>query len=180
MRNIEIKARLADIHKAEAVAQRLAGPSPHARLHQIDTYFKVRSGRLKLRESSGDKPGAQLVFYRREDHTGPKRSDYELISVPDPAPLKSTLTSALGVFVIVEKDRTIYLYKNVRIHLDKVAGLGAFLEFEAVMPDGAPDEEGHRLLDSLMREFSIAPEDLIDGSYSDMLMKTPKKPRRSS
>jgi predicted adenylyl cyclase CyaB len=180
MRNIEIKARLKDIAEAEAVAQRLAGPSPHAHLHQIDTYFKVRSGRLKLRESSGDKPGAELLFYRREDHAGPKRSNYELIPVPDPALLKSVLASALGISVVVEKDRTVYLYKNVRIHLDKVTRLGSFLEFEAVMPDGTPDEEGKHLLQSLLQEFSVAPEDLIDGSYSDMLMKTPKKPRHSS
>ena len=50
------------------------------------------------------------------------------------------LAAALGIRTVVRKQRTVYLHKNVRIHLDAVDGLGTFLEFEAVMPDGAPDQ----------------------------------------
>jgi predicted adenylyl cyclase CyaB len=79
------------------------------------------------------------------------------------------LTDALGVLTVVDKRRTVFLYQNVRIHLDRVEGLGMFLEFEAVMPEGTPDEEGELLVRELMAEFSIREEDLIQVSYSDLL-----------
>jgi adenylate cyclase, class 2 len=60
-------------------------------------------------------------------------------------------------------------FQNVRIHLDEVEGLGAFLEFEAVMPDGIPDSSGQSQLHKLMRDFSINEEDLIEDSYCNML-----------
>ena len=56
--------------------------------------------------------------------------------IAEPALLKAALTAALGVRRVVDKRREIFLADNVRIHLDDVAGLGTFLEFEAVL-DGA-------------------------------------------
>ncbi len=167
MRNVEIKTRLIDLSAAEAVARRLAGPEPHARLHQVDTYFRVPEGRLKLRETEG--AGAELVFYRRPDSSGPRRCDYEIAPVQDPAALKRLLASAFGARAIVNKRRTVYLYRGVRIHLDRVKGLGDFLEFEAVMPEGVPDSEGEALVREMVEEFSIRPEDLIGESYADMV-----------
>ena len=38
------------------------------------------------------------------------------------------LAEALGVRSVVRKRREIYLYHNVRIHLDEVCDLGRFLE----------------------------------------------------
>lgn len=172
MRNIELKARTTDLEKAESVARRLAGDAPHATLRQVDTYFNTREGRLKLREETGHNAANNLIFYKRPDTAGPKRSEYDLIPIADPPVLRRALTTALGVAVVVEKQRTVYLWKNVRIHLDMVAGLGSFIEFEAVMPDGAPDEEGEGLVRFLMEEFAIAAVDLIQCSYSDMLFKT--------
>lgn len=171
MRNIELKAKLADIGVAEVIARELAGAEPHAVLRQEDTYFNSREGRLKLREETGHNPANNLVYYIRPDESGPKRSEYDLIPVPDPPALKKALTSAMGVLVVVEKNRTVYLWKNVRIHLDVVTGLGSFIEFEAVMPDGAPDEEGAQLVRFLIEKFSITPADLIHHSYSDLLME---------
>lgn len=166
MRNIELKARLADLEAARAVATRIATDRPGVQ-QQVDTYFHCRQGRLKLREIDGR--AAQLIWYARPDQAEPKACDYVLVSVADPAPLKAALAAALGVRVVVRKRREILLYHNVRIHLDEVAGLGSFLEFEAVVAPGIDDAAGRTQLDELMREFSIAPADLLTKSYAEML-----------
>jgi adenylate cyclase, class 2 len=169
MRNIEIKARLSDIAESKKVAERLAGARLYTQLRQVDTYFKAANGRLKLREEEGGNAKNVLIYYRRPDQSGPKRSDYELIATDSPAELKRALSNAIGVRVVVKKQRTVFLCENVRIHLDEVDGLGAFLEFEAVMPDGTPDSAGEAQLRELMQAFSINKEDLIEDSYSDLL-----------
>ncbi len=179
MRNIEIKARLKNPSESRAVAERLCGPRPHAELRQVDTYFNVPNGRLKLREEEGDGAKNVLIFYRRPDQTGPKRSLYDLAPTNSPTELKHALTGALGIRVIVSKRRTVFLHENVRIHLDEVEGLGAFLEFEAVMADGVPDGAGQAQLQKLMREFSISEEDLFEDSYSDMIERNNDSDRRN-
>ena len=57
--------------------------------------------------------------------------------------LKALLTEMLGVHRIVKKCREIWLHENVRIHLDAVEGLGAFMELEAVY-DGSPAAEAEQ------------------------------------
>ncbi len=165
-RNIELKARLHDPDAARAVAERLCPGAPQIE-RQIDTYFLSRHGRLKLREITGR--GAWLVTYERPDRIEAKASDYLLVPVTDPAGLKSALSQALGILGVVSKLRHIYLYQNVRIHLDAVEGNGHFLEFEAVLADGLDDAAGERQVAELRREFGLAEADLLAGSYSDML-----------
>jgi predicted adenylyl cyclase CyaB len=166
-RNIELKARVQDPATATAVAERLCGRVTKIE-RQIDTYFHCPNGRLKLREIDGHK--AELIWYQRPDQAEPKASDYVLVPIPDPTGLKHALGLALGVRGIIGKLRRIYLYKNVRIHLDNVDVEGFFLEFEAVLSDDANVDESERLVAELRREFGIAPADLLAGSYGDMLV----------
>src|SRR5690606_29244467 len=120
-------------------------------IHQIDTYFPVPSGRLKLREAE---PGVtELVHYHRQDVAGPRGCDYQLELV-SPS-IKSMLTDALGVLVVVDKVRTLFLWKNVRIHLDTVQDLGTFIEFEAVLDDKCDDADGMEKLKFLIDVFEI-------------------------
>jgi len=165
--NLEIKARCGDLAAARGVAQRLA--TRHVGLdQQVDTYFCTRAGRLKLRESSLE--GGQLVPYLRPDARGPKRADYQVIPVADTAGLKALLSEMLGVHRVVRKQREIFLHENVRIHLDRVDGLGEFVELEAVF-DGssAAEAEQQGKVDFLMKELDIAPGDLLATSYEGML-----------
>jgi predicted adenylyl cyclase CyaB len=164
-RNIELKARLASLTAARGVAQRLA-TGRLADQRQVDTYFVCRRGRLKLREVVGQQ--AQLIWYERPDEDGPKLCQYRLIPIDQPAALKEALSAALGVRVMVDKYREIYLYHNVRIHLDRVAGLGTYLEFEAVLDSTADAETSQAHLAYLRQQFSIADQDLIEGSYADL------------
>lgn len=166
MRNIELKARLADLDEARRIAQSLATKTLGAQ-DQTDTYFHCSNGRLKLRQI--EHSPAHLVWYQRPDEEGPKASDYRLVPVANPETLKAALKDAYGIWCIVRKHREIYLHHNVRIHLDVVEGLGSFLEFEAVLSSDMDDDHGQKQLQELSRRFSISDADLLAGSYSDLL-----------
>ncbi len=166
MRNIELKARLGDLESARRVAARIATETLGVQ-EQVDTYFTCGHGRLKLREI--DDVSAQLVGYARADRPEPKASDYQLVPIADPEALKAALTATLGVRCVVRKRREIFLYHNVRIHLDEVAGLGTFLEFEAVLGPDVDDSTGQAQLQELSAIFALNPADLLSGSYADMI-----------
>jgi predicted adenylyl cyclase CyaB len=165
--NLEIKARCADLDAARARALAL-GARPVGVDRQLDTYFRTAAGRLKLRESQLS--GGQLVPYLRPDIPGPRRADYRVVPVEDPESLKALLSAILHVHRVVEKQREIWLLDNVRIHLDRVAGLGAFLELEAVF-DGSPAAEAaeRQKLERLMGALGIRDPDLVDGSYEGLI-----------
>ncbi len=166
MINIEIKARYPNHVQARTHLERLQARRAGIE-HQRDTYFVVPTGRLKLRERDGG-PN-QLVYYERPNQAGPKRSDYELVPVEDSAAIGALLARALGAWVVVDKRRDVWLLDNVRIHLDDVQDLGAFLEFEAVCEDEEVSAE-YEKLHTLMDALGIEQQDLIEGSYSDLLL----------
>ncbi|MEZ6072859.1 MAG: class IV adenylate cyclase [Pirellulales bacterium] len=170
-RNLELKAQLTHAAEAPGRAAQLATDTLPGE-KQTDTYFHVRSGRLKLREieRAEGTPRAQLIAYSRPDRPDCRESRYRLAPVSDPAELKQALAETLGVLVVVEKRRQIFLHHNVRIHLDLVAGLGEFIEFEAVMGPQDEPADSRRLLDELQRHFQIAAADLVATSYSDLLI----------
>jgi homotetrameric cytidine deaminase len=161
-RNLEIKAR--DPDPARSLERALAlGAEDRGEIFQRDTYFARASGRLKLREQT---PGdAELIQYRRPDESGPRVSDYRI--VPAPEGLGAVLDAALGTLAVVEKRRRLLIADGVRIHLDRVEGLGEFVELEAV---GQTDPAA---IDRLRAGLGIADEDLVAGSYSDLLLDTP-------
>jgi predicted adenylyl cyclase CyaB len=166
-RNVELKARLADLAAVRKIAQRLATANLGIQ-QQTDTYFHCRHGRLKLREIAGQP--AQLIPYRRPDCAGAKGSEYRLVEVPNAIGLKQALTAALGVLAVVDKVREVFLVENVRIHLDEVAGLGKFIEFEAVLTATVDESVGQSQVAQLQRDFGIRDSDLVSGSYSDLLL----------
>jgi predicted adenylyl cyclase CyaB len=170
MPNIEIKARYSDLAQARRIAKQLKARFV-GRAKQVDTFYKVSQGRLKLRESS--LKGAELIPYVRPNVRGPKTSQYVVLPVTDPTKTKLLFKGLLGVEGVVEKTRDLFLLGNVRIHLDQVRGLGNFLEFEAVMPkDSAKIRRAEtRKVEKLLKIFQVSPKDMIDISYRDMLKR---------
>ena len=164
--NIELKARIASLPAAQEVAHAVADQRLPDQ-HQIDTYFRCQSGRLKLREIVGER--AELIAYDRPDQKGAKASHYYLVPVHSPEALKEALTTTLGVRAVVDKQREIYLHKNVRVHLDRVNGLGTFLEFEAVLGGAYDEVRSTEFVRVLRGRFNVQDSDLIDHSYGDML-----------
>lgn len=163
-RNIELKARLRDPATAQAIAERLTGAPGELQI-QTDTYFHCREGRLKIRQIEG-RP-AQLIWYARADRPEARASDYRLIELSAAAAVIAALQAALGVRGVVRKRRLIYLYRNVRIHLDDVAGAGSFLEFEAVISSPAEELVAPELLAELAQCFGLEANDILTGSYGD-------------
>ena len=169
--NVEFKARCANLkhvrlvlkdHQAEYKGQD----------RQRDTYFHAPHGRLKLREGSIENA---LIYYEREGISAPKDSIVNLVDLQARSPmiktLKQLLTQAFGVLVVVDKFREIYFVGNVKIHLDQVKDLGAFVEIEAM--DGNGDigrEHLEQQCQHYILEFGIRPEQLVSCSYSDMLL----------
>ena len=175
--NVGIKARCADLAPARAtllgMGARMVGPD-----RQVDTYFRVPNGRLKLRQGLIEN---NVIFYAREDHAGPKRSDVILYGTRPDSDLKALLTAALGTLVAVEKRREIYFVavdgigldgiENVKVHLDHVEGLGGFVEIEAIDLDGSIGPERLRAqCERLMVRLGIRDADLVAKSYSDLLL----------
>ena len=170
MKNIEIKAYINNMEDAERIAATITEGTPPIKLYQIDTYFNVPRGRLKLRENERGGMASELIYYLRPNKSGPKTSDYLIIEVQNSAELKKLLTSALGIRVIVKKERTVFFFRNVRIHLDEIEKLGTFLEFEEVLAEGSSQPGQDDLIGQLMQRFSIKREDLIKGSYCDLIV----------
>ena len=167
-RNVELKAKYEDLEQARTLATAL-GARFLGVLHQRDTYFAVPKGRLKLRET--EKEEAVLIWYDRPNRTDSRLSRYHLVPVQEPDWLKQTLKAALGLRTIVEKKRELYQYRNVRIHLDQVQGLGNFLEFEAVLEPQHRESHGHSLLADLRQLFEISEDDLLAQSYSELMLQ---------
>lgn len=170
-RNIELKAKCPDLARARAAALRL-GARDAGMIEQADTYFHCTAGRLKLRETTGRL--SELIAYARPDQAEVRTSAYHLALVEEPGPLKQSLASALGVRVVVMKRRHLLLWHNVRIHLDEVAGLGTFVEFEAVLTPTETENEGEdepasqARLATLSDALGILPGDRISTSYGDL------------
>lgn len=138
--------------------------------HQIDTYFAVSKGRLKLREGSIEN---NLIFYERNDNAGPKQSAITFSPIEKGSSIRAVLEKALGVRIVVDKHREIYFIGNVKFHLDKVEGLGMFMEIEAIDWDGKIGANKLReQCEYYAKELGIAKTDLVVGSYSDLLLQT--------
>ena len=171
-RNVELKARDAD---PEATLRRALelGASDEGVLRQRDTYFGRARGRLKLREQEGGRgPIAQLIAYHRPDDAQARTSAYRIVDVADPDALRDALDAALGTRVVVDKRRHLLLYENVRIHIDDVDGLGAFVELEGV---AAPESDltlEHELVEHLRAELGLG--EPVPVSYSDLLLDEPR------
>ena len=173
--NIEIKAGCKNPEKIrEILKQRNADFKGIDR--QTDTYFKVPKGRLKLREGNIEN---NLIHYLRDDKSGPKQSDVTLFRSDKNSNLKTLLLNALEILIVVKKKREIYFIENVKFHIDEVERLGNFIEIEAI------DENGEFGKEKLIRQcnrylelFQIKSCDLLEKSYSDMLLKIGKNNRK--
>jgi len=165
--NIEIKARC---QNADYIRQILNEQNADFKGedHQIDTYFHCQNGRLKLREGTIEH---HLIHYHREDKSGPKKSIVTLYRPQPGSNLKEILIEALGILVVVDKQREIYFIDNIKFHIDTVDKLGSFVEIEAIDKTGDIGEDRlKKQCEKYIQLFQIGADDLIDGSYSDLLL----------
>ena len=165
-RNIEIKARIDSIEVLAAKVASFADQGP-LEISQDDTFFRCAQGRLKLRVFSETE--GELIFYRRADQVGPKESFYLRTPTADPAGLREALTEAYGQCGRVCKQRRLYLVGRTRVHLDRVVGLGQFIELEVVLQQDEAAEAGLREAQALMTRLGIEARQLVAAAYVDLL-----------
>jgi homotetrameric cytidine deaminase len=173
--NVELKARDRDPAATEARCRSL-GAEDHGFLTQRDAYFLARRGRLKLRDQGED--GGEVIAYGRPDEFDPSESTYVLAPVASVDAIAEALDYALGpAVVVVAKRRHLFMWEGVRIHLDQVEDLGAFIEFEAVLESGSGPEAiaaAHDKVARLRQELAISDDDLVSVGYADLLMDGPE------
>jgi len=165
-RNVEIKARVDDLDAMARKAAAFATQGP-IEIVQDDTFFTCPSGRLKLRVFSP--ASGELIFYQRADARGPKESFYLRSPTSAPDTLREVLMLAYSASGRVRKHRTLYLAGRSRIHLDRVEGLGDFVEIEVVLADADDAEGGVREAHDLMTSLGIEVSRLVAGAYVDLL-----------
>ena len=170
MLNIEIKARTHQPDHIKSILEKLKADFQGID-HQIDTYFTVPDGRLKLRQGNIEN---SLIFYQRPNQTGPKASNFLLYhpAKENSDQLKKLLNTALGKKIVVDKQRAIYFLDNVKFHLDQVVGLGDFIEIEVMDKKETGDIAIlEKQCQKYMDLFGIKEAELMDGSYSDLLRR---------
>jgi adenylate cyclase, class 2 len=166
--NIELKAVDADPAATERACREL-GASDAGTLAQRDTYFVVSRGLLKLRENTEAGTG-ELIFYLRAREAGLRSSSYWRAPASDPAAWRGLLTAAHGVVGVVTKRRRLYLFRNVRIHLDDVEGLGPFIELESVLAEaGRESADEARALAEVVEALGLVGRETIADGYLALL-----------
>lgn len=180
-RNLELKVRCGtDILDQLLTRLQDLVCSPIEHLHQVDTYFEVPRGRLKLREfQSLASPAvierAELIGYHRPTESGSRLSTYEVVSIPGqhaPALLRA-LAMTHDQLVRIDKQRQVAIVGHTRVHLDRVLELGEFVELETVIAgidDGQAAAEHAQVIAALGLERFPS----VAGSYSDLALQRPR------
>ncbi len=166
-RNIEIKARAHAFDELRERAAALASDAPLI-FRQLDCFYDVPRGRLKLRQFEDGTP-AELIFYQRDDRDGPKASYYTRSPVSNAEAMHALLASALTTRGIVSKERHLYMAGRTRIHLDRVDGLGDFIELEVVLAPDEDEEAGTAEAHALFEQLGVQHTDLVAVAYVDLL-----------
>jgi len=175
-RTVELKARVRNLGDVRGRLAEL-GAEPAGTFRQVDVYFEVPKGRLKLREVKGEEGGGvELVYYEREDVTGPRECHAFVLGIREPARFKGLLERVLKTGAVVKKVREIYRHQGTQIHLDRVKGLGAFVELERETPAShRAIREGRFELERLMEALGISPQSLEELSYGDLVRRAPER-----
>jgi len=163
--NLELKAKVNSKDNIKSLLNDL-GATFECKMVQVDTYFNVSKGRLKLREI--DKKESQLIYYDRKESTTEMWSNYQIVKVDEPGRLKEVLAASNGIRVVVKKIRDLYMYENCRIHIDEVEGLGSFIELEVIHKDS--ETKTKELFKFIKEKLSAEIEENINESYSDLLL----------
>ncbi len=166
-KNLEFKALTDSQDSIRATCGRL-GATRKKMGRQVDTYFDVRRGRLKLRENSSTE--TSLIYYERLDSPGLRESNFRLIPLEkNKEDIREALTRSLGVRGVVDKFREVFVLGNSLINVDTLAGIGNFVEIEVKIEEAGGPEAALAEAGFLRESFGISQADIIPWSYSDLV-----------
>ncbi|MEK6511345.1 class IV adenylate cyclase [Myroides odoratimimus] len=170
LQNVEFKARVADL---DSIEDKLKGLELilDGVYRQVDTYYNVPIGRVKLREYD---EYSSLIYYNRVNGEEAKSSDVIYYKHEKDAALGAILELQFGIKVKVSKVRKVLKYKNVSVHLDQVDGLGCFVEVEACNIGVEEGVDLKQQCDCFFNLMELTKEDLVAVSYSDLILQLNK------
>ena len=162
--NIELKVKIPSFRKYEKVLKTLE-LKPKELLNQKDVYYEIKKGLLKLRIENGKN---SLIKYSRNETSKNRVSNYNVLSLGDDSAEKF-LDRIFNIKAVVEKKRILYLYKNTRIHLDKVKKLGNFIELESVVVRNS--KSAVKEFNEVIGLLNLDTEKQIRKSYKDLIIR---------
>ncbi|XP_063253248.1 uncharacterized protein LOC134550462 isoform X2 [Prinia subflava] len=89
---------------------------------------------------------------------------------PTPRGCRRCWHSPWACWATVRKERLLLLLGQTRLHLDRVQGLGDFLELEVVLRPEQSVQDGQRVAQELLRALGVPEQDLVCGAYLDLLL----------
>ncbi|UPT65187.1 MAG: class IV adenylate cyclase [Sphingobacteriales bacterium JAD_PAG50586_3] len=163
--NIELKANVANRAELEQKVIVLVGNAT-AQLVQRDVYYGIRKGRLKYRTINNRQH--ELIYYNRPNTVEAKKSTFYKFNLWFPKLTHGILKTLYGETGIVEKERTLYMLDNIRIHLDDVKGLGHCMEFEYLVDAQHTEDMGKQRLLQLKEQLALPDYSILTHSYVDI------------
>ncbi|XP_023317047.1 uncharacterized protein LOC106649910 [Trichogramma pretiosum] len=174
-RNIEIKFRVDDIEDVEKTIQQISDVSVVI-IPQEDIFFNIINGqeegaRLKLRQFKDG--SGEMIYYIRPDIQGPKLSKYTKIDFDSKTcpSVREVFSKSNGILGTVSKVRHLYMIGQTRVHVDKVDGLGNFVEFEVVLKPDETIAKGEKIATELMKKLGIQENSLVSRAYMDLILQ---------
>lgn len=164
MRNIEFKAELRNLDAAREQC-RMLGAQFIGVFEQTDTYYRLTDGRLTLRVSSNEPPA--WIFYHRPDRIQPRMSSFSILT--DAQARRRWGVGQLHEWLTVQKTRELWLLRNVRVHLDRVALLGTFLELQAIVSEQHTIRDCQSRIRDLRERFAPIFGEPVAVSYCDLM-----------
>ncbi len=163
-KNLELKIKVDSFSDFENIAK-MIGAERTAVLNQKDVYYNFSIGLLKLRNVNGK---YELIKYLRNESGAERWSNYELLYLSGEN-VEKYLGELFEQEAVVNKIRTLYMYKDTRIHFDEVENLGRFIELEAVVTDS--EKEAENQFNFLVEKLNLNLDRQINCSYRDLILK---------
>lgn len=162
--NLELKIKIASI---EHIIEKIMNKEGKfiSTLNQADSYFSFKKGLLKLRSQNGEN---QLIKYSRNESGEDRWSDYSILKL-DGENILEYLKDLFEFETEVKKERKLYIYRNTRIHIDKVYSLGNFLELETVVNSITLDEAKEEF-NKVVEFLELNTDNQIRKSYRDLML----------
>ncbi len=164
MFNYEIKTKISNLDEIIQVIKN-QGAKREGFLKQKDYYLKVGRYKKKIREINNE--AIEIISYTRNEKMGRKDSEYKIIKLTPKQ--KEILLIQNNPVCFVEKTRELWIYKNTRIHFDKVVGLGDFIELETVV-NQKPKRQSLREFKEVVKLLKLDTKKAIPFSYSDLVL----------
>lgn len=139
---------------------------------QLDTFFDVPTGYLKIRQ---DEDGQTvLVAYHRDTDVSSnshRPSDFKLAPVADGHKMIAALGHVLPKGLTVVKQRDFWMYQNTKIHVDKIDGLGVFVELETLVGPFCSAAQAAEECKAVIKWLQLDREKPIGVPYVELLRK---------